>query len=93
MTCKAALNDRQGSFVTARSPLILESISPVYEGYGYPISWPSTHLVDDARILLMKNLGYTELLWNIPRMAKVESQDHFELRWSWDWTTGGGITG
>lgn len=56
-----------------------------YGMYGYPIPRPSARfvpwedLVDDARTSLMENLGYTELTWNVLRLAEVESRGHFEL--------------
>ena len=52
---------------------------------GYPIPRPLTRFVpwDDldegARSSLGKNLGYTELTWNVHRLAEVESRGHYEL--------------
>lgn len=56
-----------------------------YGGYGYPLARPMSRFVpwedmdEGARTILAENLGYTELTWNVHRLAEVESRGHFEL--------------
>ena len=40
---------------------------------------PWEDMDDGARTILAENLGYTELTWNVHRLAEVESRGHFEL--------------